>query len=443
MKGFAYERRSNSGLKTFLILLSVLLIIAGIGYSAYKIFFIEAPVIEGVEAFNQLSLDKTVTLNGRNLKSINISIIQNGKETELLSDTTQGGKKIYTLQIKPRELKLTDGPAKVVVKAKAGILKKVEQEINSTIDTVPPALEVLKTPEVIHQGSTGFALLRAGDASSVYVSNQGKTFKAFKTAAMNDSGAEQAMADYIVFFPVPLEIKDSRFFAVAEDAAGNKIVRSLPSRFMPVTYKTSSINIDDVFINTVIAPLLNQTEISAPVKAFKTVNEEMREKNRITLDEITQTSSPEILWRGSFLQLKNGQVMATYGDKRTYLYNGSAISSSVHLGYDLASLAHSPVEAANNGVVKYAGELGIYGNAVIIDHGLGIMSLYGHLSTIMVKEGQSVNKGDIIAKTGSTGLAGGDHLHFGILVQGYEVSPLFWWDEHWIKDNILNNLEVN
>jgi len=440
MKEFGYEKRSGSSVKTVAVLLSILLIITVIGYSAYKIFFVDAPVIEGTEAFNQLPLDKTITLNGRNLKSINISIIQNGKETALLSDAPEGGKKTYKLQIKPRELKLTDGPAKVVVKAKAGILKKAGYEINSTIDTVPPALEVLKTPEVIFQGSTGFALLRAGDAGSVYVSNQGKTFKAFKS---KDAGGKQAMADYIVFFPVPLEIKDNRFFAVAEDAAGNKIVRTLPSRFMPVTYKTSSINIDDSFINTVIAPLLNTTEISDPVKAFKAVNEEMREKNRIKLEEITQTSSPEILWRGSFLQLKNGQVMATYGDKRTYNYKGKAISGSVHLGYDLASLAHSPVEAANTGVVKFAGELGIYGNAVIIDHGLGVMSLYGHLSTIMVKEGQTVNRGDVIAKTGATGLAGGDHLHFGMLVQGYEVSPLYWYDEHWIKDNILNNLTAN
>lgn len=443
MKGFAYERRSKSSFKTFAILLSVLLIITVTGYSAYKIFFVDAPVIEGVEAFDNLSLDKTITLNGSNLKSISIFIIQNGKETELLSDTPEGGNKTYTLQIKPRELKLIDGPAKVVMKAKAGILKKVEREINSTIDTVPPALEVLNTPEVIHQGSTGFALLRAGGAGSVYVSNHGKQFKAFKSAVREDSGLKQAMTDYIVFFPVPLDIKDNRFFAVAEDTAGNKIVRSIPSRFMPITYKTSSLTISDAFINTVIAPLLNTTEISDPVKAFKTVNEEMREKNRIKLDEITQTSSPEILWRGGFLQLKNGQVMATYGDKRTYLYNGSAISSSVHLGYDLASLANSPVEAANTGVVKFAGELGIYGNTVIIDHGLGLMSLYGHLSTLMVNEGQTVNKGEIIAKTGATGLAGGDHLHFGILVHGYEVSPLYWWDEHWIKVNILDNLAAN
>jgi murein DD-endopeptidase MepM/ murein hydrolase activator NlpD len=434
MKGFAYERRRGGGIKTFAVLLAVLLIIAAIGYSAYKIFFVDAPAIEGVEAFKNLSVDKTITLNGNNIKSISIIIVQDGKETVLLSDTPEGGKKTYTLQIKPRELKLADGTAKVVVKAKSGILKKMEHEINSTIDTTPPSLDVLKTPEVIHQGSTGFALLRAGDADSVYVSNQGKQFKAFKSASESD---------YIVFFPVPLEGNDHRFFAVAEDAAGNKIVRTIPSKFMPVIYKTSSINIDDSFINTVVAPLLNETELSDPVKAFKTVNEEMRRKNLAQLEEITQTSGPAILWRGAFIQLKNSKVMATYGDKRTYLYNGNAISGSTHLGYDLASLANSPVEAANNGVVKYAGELGIYGNTVIIDHGLGIMSLYGHLSTTMVQEGQAVNKGDIIAKTGATGLAGGDHLHFGILVHGYEVSPLYWYDEHWIKDNILSNLEVN
>jgi len=100
------------------------------------------------------------------------------------------------------------------------------------------------------------------------------------------------------------------------------------------------------------------------------------------------------------------------------------------------------VDAANSGIVRFAGDLGIYGNTVIIDHGLGLMSLYGHLSTILVKEGQAINKGEIIAKTGSTGLAGGDHLHFGILMHGYEVTPLPWWDAHWIKVNVLENLNT-
>lgn len=130
--------------------------------------------------------------------------------------------------------------------------------------------------------------------------------------------------------------------------------------------------------------------------------------------------------------------MAIYGDRRTYLHNGAPISKSVHLGYDLASVEKAPVEAANNGIVRLAGDLSIYGNTVIIDHGLGFMSLYGHLSAIMVKEGQKVSKGEIIAKSGATGLAGGDHLHFGLLMHGYEVSPLYWWDQHWITVNVTD-----
>ncbi len=132
--------------------------------------------------------------------------------------------------------------------------------------------------------------------------------------------------------------------------------------------------------------------------------------------------------------------MARYGEKRAYHFEGEKISKSVHLGYDLASFANAPVEAANTGTVLFAGDLGIYGNTVIIDHGLGLMSIYGHLSMMMVSDNQPVKKGEIIAKSGATGLAGGDHLHFGILVHGYEVSPLYWWDPKWIDVNITEYL---
>ncbi|MBD3840162.1 MAG: M23 family metallopeptidase, partial [Epsilonproteobacteria bacterium] len=79
---------------------------------------------------------------------------------------------------------------------------------------------------------------------------------------------------------------------------------------------------------------------------------------------------------------------------------------------------------------------GIYGNMPMIDHGLGLYTLYGHCSSIAVKNGDIVKKGDIIAKSGMTGLALGDHLHFGVLVQGVEVRPEEWMDQHWLNDNV-------
>lgn len=449
MNGFGCKKSSKNRVKRFGLILSLPFIILIITYVVYKLFLIPAPVVEGVEAFNFLPVDKTIKLNGKNLKSIDIFINQGNKSFELLRDIPEGIDKTYTLQIKPKDLELTDGSATVIIKARAGFLKEVKYEINSIIDTVPPALEVLKAPSIIYYGTGGFAVLRARDADSVFVklvvsalrdqSRDDLTFKAFKAAS--ETGLK-SVSRYFVFFPVPFDIKDgSIFYAVAEDVAGNQNVKALPTSVKTKRYKTSSINIDDSFINKVISPLLNETNISDPVSAFKKVNENWREKNQKKLIEISQKTEPKILWEGRFLQLKNSKVMATYGDKRTYFYKGKQVSKSVHLGYDLASVTNARVETANSGVVIFTGDLGIYGNTVIIDHGLGLMSLYGHLSMIMVNEGQTVKKGKVVGKTGSTGLAGGDHLHFGILIHGYEVSPLYWWDPYWVRVNVLDYLE--
>jgi murein DD-endopeptidase MepM/ murein hydrolase activator NlpD len=84
--------------------------------------------------------------------------------------------------------------------------------------------------------------------------------------------------------------------------------------------------------------------------------------------------------------------------------------------------------------------LGIYGNCVVIDHGLGVQSLYGHLSSFDVKVGDTVTKGQPIGRSGMTGLAGGDHLHFTMLVGGRMVTPVEWWDPHWIADRVERKL---
>jgi len=112
------------------------------------------------------------------------------------------------------------------------------------------------------------------------------------------------------------------------------------------------------------------------------------------------------------------------------------------LGIDLASIAHSPIPASNRGKVVFAGDLGIYGKTVIIDHGFGLFSTYSHMSVLNVENGQMVSKKEIIGRTGSTGLAGGDHLHFGMLVHSTFVNPIEWWDEAWIKNNILEKIDA-
>jgi hypothetical protein len=446
MKGFGYERSGRSRSRKFGLFLSLPFIVLIIAYVLYKLFFVPDPVIEGMDAFRTLPLSKTVSLSSDNIRSITVVISQKERKVEILKDMPDVTRKVYEIEVKPGDYGLEEGPAKVTIKASSGILKEVTHEISAMVDTVPPSIDVISAPSVVDRGSGGFAVLRTKGADSVYVTLEGSRFKAFQAdqdgeGKLKATGKKRA-ADYYAFFPVPLEGGEKNvYYAVAEDMAGNHAVKPLRTRLRAKTYDQSSITIDDSFVRTVISPLLGEMDIADPAGAFRKVNEEWRTNSLERLKEITRETHNDILWKGRFLQLRNSKVMATYGDMRTYFYGGKPVSKGVHLGYDLASVAHAPVEASNDGIVRFTGDIGIYGKTIIVDHGLGVMSLYGHLSSILVSGGEDVEKGDIIGRTGSTGLAGGDHLHFGILIHGHEVSPLYWWDARWIQVNILDRLE--
>ena len=460
------KRYDTKGFSRIILTLALPFIILVIAYGAYKIFFIPDPVITGLDQFKILSSDKTITLNTENIKSIEIAVYQNDNKIDLLSDLPELSEKLYKLNIKPKSIGLGDGQALIVVKAKAGLFKEVKHKIATTIDTVPPVLEVLKAPRQINRGSSGAALLRAKGADSVFIKlvdpaqpEEFKQFKAYELSSALDVMDEPSRVDgmnsetttntktnrnplkYLAFFPAPYDIaENSLLYAVASDVAGNLNIKSLSTNINLKAFKKSSINIDDNFINRVVYPLLNETNMDDPVGSFKRANEDLRDMSIETIMNLAQSAEPRLLWQGRFSQLKNSKVMAKYGDERTYLYKGNKISKAAHLGYDLASYSKAPVEAANSGIVKFSADLSIYGSTVIIDHGLGLMSLYGHLSALTVEKGDRVKRGDMIGKTGATGLAGGDHLHFGILLHGYEVSPVYWWDRNWIKIHILNYL---
>ncbi|MBI4825531.1 MAG: M23 family metallopeptidase [Nitrospirae bacterium] len=438
MSGYV-NRKSGGIFKKLSITVALLLIFFTVGYAAYKLFFIPAPVIEGADAFKFISSSKTVVLNAKNLKSIVISISQNGKTVELLKDVPAAREKKYSIQVKTKELQLGDGPAKISIVASSGGFRDVTQVIDAVIDTTPPTLDVLMSPYMADVGGGGFIAVRANDADAVFVKLKDYRFAGFRADSKTGSDGSE---EYYIFFPVPIDVAaGSTIHAVAEDMAGNQRVRAVDTKITPKNYSSSSINISDTFINTAVVSILNITSTSDPVGSFKEVNEKMRAENVAKLREIAKVTESKMLWEGNFLQMKNSQVMAKYGDKRDYIYNGRKISGSVHLGYDLAANANSPVEAANTGIVRFAGDLGIYGNTVAIDHGMALMSIYSHLSEIMVKEGDEVKKGAVIARSGATGFAGGDHLHFGMLIHGYETSPIFWWDTHWLKVNIFDYLE--
>ena len=176
------------------------------------------------------------------------------------------------------------------------------------------------------------------------------------------------------------------------------------------------------------------------IAAFLAINGELRRANAAAIAALAKKTSASKLWNGPFAQLGNSKVEAAFADHRTYVYKGKEVDQQVHLGFDLAVTSRVPIVAANAGTVLNASWLGIYGNCVIVDHGMGVQSLYGHLSSFDVKVGDTVTKGQIVGRSGMTGLAGGDHLHFTMLVNGQMVNPVEWWDPHWIEDRVQRKL---
>jgi murein DD-endopeptidase MepM/ murein hydrolase activator NlpD len=237
--------------------------------------------------------------------------------------------------------------------------------------------------------------------------------------------------------------EDERATLVATDKAGNTRELRLAYTLKNVKYKKSTIQISEDFLRNKVTPLLNDVGArqGTPKEIFVKVNKALRKENEDKIKAITEKSTPAILWQGAFSQLSNSKVEANFADARTYLYNGEEIDQAYHLGYDLSVTKHYPAEASNDGIVAFVGDLGIYGNTVIIDHGLGLFTLYSHLSSIDVKDGDKIKKEQPIGKTGETGLAVGDHLHFGVYLHGVAILPVEWWDQKWIKDNVQPKLD--
>ena len=178
------------------------------------------------------------------------------------------------------------------------------------------------------------------------------------------------------------------------------------------------------------------------IAGYLRINRELRATTEVRLRALCRESAPMPLWEGAFVPLPKAKPLSGFADRRSYVFHGQVVDHQTHLGFDLASVAGSPVPAGNTGRVVFAGPLGIYGTTVVLDHGLGLFSLYGHLSEIAVAPGASVKRGAVIGKTGDTGLAAGDHLHFSIMIHGVHVDPVEWWDAHWIHDHVEARLDA-
>lgn len=390
--------------------------------------------------------------SGLRLASVRL-LDQTGSKT-LLENTYPGslsqggapGTRVQSLDwvLDAEQLGVPDGQATLVIDTRDWSWRdgfsgnRTERSIPVTVDTQPPSVRVVSGLTYVYRGGSGAAVYEVDPQSQRDGVQVGE---AFFPGYPHPAGATNRR---IALFSIPVDAQPKvPVQVVAADAARNQKSVRFPARVLERVFRKSELPLSDAFIDQVAVPLAEGADLSAsdPAETFQAVNETLRARNEATIQERLEGGSEQPLWTGAFQQWPGSQVMSRFAEHRTYVYRGEPISEARHYGFDLAATAHAPVTAAGAGRVILAEDLGLYGNCVIIDHGLGLASLYGHLSALDVAVGDDVVQGQPIGNSGDTGLAAGDHLHFAFIVGERYVDPLEWWDPKWVRSHIGVRLE--
>ena len=374
---------------------------------------------------------------------VEVRVAQGGKPAVALTREALGASRAQVpVTFDGAALGLREGAATIEVRARDDFwrpLRPDDRPIASypvTVDVTPPKVEVLGATQYVSPGGVGLVAFRASGAARAAVTVGNLVVPSFPLGSPQQNARVALIALPWDFTPgTPLAI-------TAEDEAGNTSSRGIPSELRPRKFPRDRIEIRDAFLQAKVPELLPQRPAGQPlVEGFLVINRDQRRQAEAEKRRLGSKTANKALWEGAFVQPRNTKVFSNFAETRTYVYEGRDIDTQVHFGYDLASTKQAPVPAANAGVVVFAGPLTIYGNTVIVDHGLGLQTLYAHLSRVDVKEGDRVEKGQELGRTGTTGLSVGDHLHYEVLVHGVSVTPLEWWDLKWIRDHIAKPLK--
>ena len=379
----------------------------------------------------------TVEASRGNVAGVEIRIVQGAKQAVVVrQDGTIGRRAELPAMLEVSNAGLREGPATIEVRARDDYWRPLtmpERVVASwpvSIDLTPPKIEVLASTGYYSPGGVSLVAFRVDGAARSEVKVGDVAFPSFAIGP-----AERGTR--VALLALPYDYNGAALAISAVDDAGNVASRGIPGELKPRRFPHDRIEIKDGFLQAKMPELLPQHPPSAPlIDGFLVVNRDQRKQAETQKRALAAKTSEAPLWEGPFVQPRNTKVFANFAETRTYVYQGREVDTQVHYGYDLASTKQSPVPAANKGVVVFAGPLSIYGNTVVLDHGLGLQTLYGHLSSLDVKAGDRVDKEHLLGRTGTTGLAIGDHLHYEVLVNGISVTPLEWWDAKWIRDRI-------
>jgi murein DD-endopeptidase MepM/ murein hydrolase activator NlpD len=439
--------RQRSRIKASLLLVVALLlvVVGGVSYLGWRQSAPPVRVTVNAPRFLGHKTPLTVVLEAArgNIARAEVRVVQGGAPIVVAKRETPAGERLeLPLTVETATLGLKEGAATLEVWARDDFWRPLRPGDRAlfttpvTIDLTPPKVEVLAATRYISPGGVSVVAFRLADAPRADVRVGTRVFPSFPYGPA-ERGARVALValpyDYAAGTPITIS---------AQDEAGNTTSRGIPGELKPRAFPRDTIKVTDAFLQAKVPELLPQHPPAKPlVEGFLIINRDQRKQAEQEKIKVGAQTAPAPLWDGPFVQPRNTKVFSNFAETRTYVYDGREIDTQVHYGYDLASTRQSPVPAANGGVVAFAGPLTIYGNTVILDHGLGLQTLYAHLSSIDVKPGDKIARGQALGRSGATGLAIGDHLHFEVLVSGVSVTPLEWWDAKWIRDRFNEPLK--
>ncbi|HUG53951.1 MAG TPA: M23 family metallopeptidase [Vicinamibacteria bacterium] len=430
------------------IVLVLAAVVVGLLYVATRMVRAPRPTIALAAPFEVVGRNALLGLDVRDaagLRSLRVVLRQDDQEHTLVEETYDPPRTDVHREWRlagERRFRLREGPGTVTVEAKNASWgnffrgKSATLEKTFTAKLTPPRLEALTTQHYVNQGGADLVVYRVTPPEAESGVQSGEAwFKGFAMPGAADPAVRFAL------FAHPYDAPPGTAARLqARDDAGNEAAASFNVKVFPKSFRTRTLTLGDAFLQRVVPEILGQTpdltDRGSLLENFLQINRDLRAANNKTLAEMARRSEPRRLWTQPFRQLSNSQVEASFADHRIYVYQGREVDRQDHLGYDLATTQRAPVSASNDGVVMMAEYFGIYGNTVVLDHGYGLLTLYGHLSSFAIRAGDTVTRGQEIGRSGASGLAGGDHLHFSVILQGEQVDAREWWDPHWIEDRL-------
>lgn len=456
-------------MRKILFFLFVIFIVLPLSWLLFNLFEGKEPTVSttlpSVYLKKNFQLSLTVEDQGTGLRQVEVMLVQGGKRKTLIdkkypsfgySGMLRGAigsgvlSDAFEIPIESWKYGMGDGDAQIHIYVtdyswrgwNRGNVADIEKSV--IIDTKPPEIEVISKTHNVSKGGSALVLYRLFEDEITSGVQVGDRFYPGYAGLTDDDKVMTA------FFALTHgQGPGTEIYVKAIDPAGNSAKRGFYHYIKEKKFRTDLLKISDAFLQQ------KMPEFNLGAEDFKFdgsekglldkfiyINRTIRKKNIEKILFPVEKTESKLMWEDRFLRLPGSATRAKFADRRIYKYNGKEIDRQTHMGIDLASVSHADVPAANAGKIIGVDDIGIFGKCVLIDHGFGLCSSYAHLSTIMVKEGDYVKKGDIIAKTGTTGLAGGDHLHFAVSIQDVFVNPVEWWDQSWIENNIYSKIKL-